>query len=81
MTFPYFPLEAGPFSTQRSSSKNTESFIPASHSNTWVSSDGWFKRQESKEKGFGVKALRNSVFDAGFQCPKVVNGTKNGINA
>ncbi len=29
--------------------------------------------------GFGVKALRNSVFDAGFQCPKVVNGAKSGI--
>ena len=34
-----------------------------------------------QEEGFGVKTLSNSVFDVGFQFPKLVNGTKNAIDA
>jgi hypothetical protein len=33
-----------------------------------------------QEEAFGVNALRNPVFDIGFQCPKLVKDTMNGIN-
>ncbi len=52
-------LKMEPFSMRRSSSRGMDMSIHGFRSSTWVSSDGMSEKQESKKKGFGVKARRS----------------------
>ena len=63
-TLAYVFLEDGTFLNAEIIKQGYGSLIPGFHSSTWMSLDAMSKRQESKTKGFGVRALRRRLIQS-----------------